>query len=199
MSKKIISLFLLLMVLISVSPKNVFAKNFSLSNRTAIDVFKEIEDYQNLKPGEMSAEINKIVNNNLQILQMEDSLSKLNANEITDLIILRIEDYKDIQFARAFATSSDYAITNHWWGVSHKFYSKAAANRFAHEVVTAANLNAGAAVLAGALLGGFGGVPNGLTAAYCYQLAEDVRDNAYYLNRFALDIAFTLNYKMYKI
>lgn len=61
--------------------------------------------------------------------------------------------------------------TRHWWGVWHR-KSTSAANGWISQLNTAANLNTGGAVAAGAVFGGVGAVPNGLTAAYLYQLAN---------------------------
>lgn len=62
---------------------------------------------------------------------------------------------------------------SYWWG-KKRYKSTAAANKWVSQLNTAANLNAGAAVLAGAVFGGVGSIPNGLTAAYSYQLANKV-------------------------
>ncbi|WP_129690658.1 hypothetical protein [Gottfriedia acidiceleris] len=67
---------------------------------------------------------------------------------------------------------STYDVT-YWWG-KKRYKSTYYANKWASDLNTAANANAGAAVLAGAIFGGVGAIPNGLTAAYSYQLANKV-------------------------
>lgn len=61
----------------------------------------------------------------------------------------------------------------YWWG-KKRYKSTYAANKWVSQLNTAGNLNAGAAVLAGAIFGGVGAIPNGLTSAYSYQLANKV-------------------------
>ena len=61
----------------------------------------------------------------------------------------------------------------YWWG-KKRYKSTYYANKWVSELNTVANVNAGAAVVAGAIFGGFGAIPNGLTAAYAYQLANKV-------------------------
>ncbi len=61
----------------------------------------------------------------------------------------------------------------YWWG-KKRYKSTYAANKWVSELNTAGNLNTGGAVLAGAIFGGVGAIPNGLTAVYCYQLANKV-------------------------
>lgn len=61
----------------------------------------------------------------------------------------------------------------YWWG-KKRYKSTAAANRWVSDLNTAGNVNAGAAVLAGAIFGGVGAIPNGLSSVYAYQLANKV-------------------------
>jgi len=67
---------------------------------------------------------------------------------------------------------STYDVT-YWWG-KKRYKSTANANKWASDLNTVGNANAAGAVLAGAVFGGVGAVPNGLTAAYSYQLANKV-------------------------
>lgn len=68
---------------------------------------------------------------------------------------------------------STYTQT-HWWG-RRIYKSTAAANRWVYQLNQAGHLNTGAAVLAGAVFGGVGAVPNGLTAVWVYSLANRVQ------------------------
>ncbi|WP_375345173.1 hypothetical protein ACEWPB_00600 (plasmid) [Priestia megaterium] len=61
----------------------------------------------------------------------------------------------------------------YWWG-KKRYKSTANANKWASQLNSVANANAAGAVIAGAVFGGVGAIPNGLTAAYSYQLAQKV-------------------------
>lgn len=61
----------------------------------------------------------------------------------------------------------------YWWGVK-RYKSTYAANKWVSDLNTAANINAGAAFLAGAIFGGVGAIPNEISSVYAYQLANKV-------------------------
>lgn len=67
---------------------------------------------------------------------------------------------------------STYDLT-HWWGRT-RYKSTYAANWWAADLNKQAALNAGTGVIAAAVFGGIGGIPNGLTSAYCLHLATNV-------------------------
>lgn len=68
---------------------------------------------------------------------------------------------------------STYDVT-YWWGKS-RYKSTINAATWVYQLNSAANANAAAAFLCGVAFGTIvGGIPNGLTAAYCYQLANAV-------------------------
>ncbi|MCM3034126.1 hypothetical protein [Niallia sp. MER 6] len=61
----------------------------------------------------------------------------------------------------------------YWWG-RKRYKSTANANKWASQLNSVGNANAAGAVVAGAVFGGVGAIPNGLTAAYAYQLQNKV-------------------------
>lgn len=67
---------------------------------------------------------------------------------------------------------STYDVT-YWWGKS-RYKSTANAATWVYELNSVANADAGIALLCGVAFGAVGAVPNGLTSAYCYQLANTV-------------------------
>jgi hypothetical protein len=60
-----------------------------------------------------------------------------------------------------------------WWG-RRRYKSTAAANTWAWQLNNCAVANGSASLLAGAVFGGFGAIPNGLCSMYCWKLANDV-------------------------
>lgn len=90
---------------------------------------------------------------------------------------------------------STYDIT-HWWGRS-RYKSTYYANKWANDLNKCAAANAGVAVIAGAVLGGVGSVPNGIASAYCWYLASDVSYyNSLSSRGIVADITWVYAYKM---
>lgn len=67
---------------------------------------------------------------------------------------------------------STYDIT-YWWG-KRRYKSTAAANAWVYKINKGVAVNAGMSVIAGAVFGGWGAVPNGLTAAHGSYFASRV-------------------------
>lgn len=86
---------------------------------------------------------------------------------------------------------SDHVVRSYWWGVKHTFYTDSAANAWAHTTRMLGHANASAAVVAAWLFAGFGGVPNGLTAVWCYAVADSVN---YYANKPGAGVILDLTY-----
>lgn len=100
-----------------------------------------------------------------------DSLNnKINAGELELLDDGSLIDANDDSFYLQGGSTFD---KSYWWGVS-RWKSTYYANEWAYELNKAAAANAGVAVIAGAVLGGLGAVPNGITSAYCWALANEV-------------------------
>lgn len=78
----------------------------------------------------------------------------------------------------------------YWWG-KRRYMSTDRANLWNRDLNKAAAVNGGAAILAGAVFGGVGAIPNGLTSAYCGYLASDV---AYYNGLNSRGIVTDLNW-----
>ena len=75
--------------------------------------------------------------------------------------------------------------------------STSAANTWAYDMNKAAAVNAGAAIIAGAAFGGVGAIPNGLTSAYAWYLANDITYYNSLSNRgIVTDITWVLVYSM---
>ncbi len=84
----------------------------------------------------------------------------------------------------------------HWWG-RRRYMSTSAANTWAYDMNKAAAVNAGAAIIAGAAFGGVGAIPNGLTSAYAWYLANDITYYNSLSNRgIVTDITWVLVYSM---
>ena len=84
----------------------------------------------------------------------------------------------------------------HWWG-RRRYKSTNAANEWAHELNQCAAANAATSVVAGAVLGGVGAIPNGLTSAYCWSLADSVSYHNGRTNRgIVADITWVLVYSV---
>ena len=84
----------------------------------------------------------------------------------------------------------------HWWG-RRRYKSTDAANKWAHELNQCAAANAATSVVAGAVLGGVGAIPNGLTSAYCWSLADSVSYHNGRTNRgIVADITWVLVYSV---
>ncbi|PJN91553.1 hypothetical protein [Bacillus sp. mrc49] len=62
---------------------------------------------------------------------------------------------------------------SYWWG-KKRYKSTAKAKVWSRDLKSVAHANAAGAFLAGAVFGGVGSVPNGLTAVYLYNLADKV-------------------------
>lgn len=62
---------------------------------------------------------------------------------------------------------------HYWWGVK-RYKSTANARKWAVDLRSAGHANAAGSLLGGVVFGGIGAVPNGLTAIYCYNLADRV-------------------------
>lgn len=131
------------------------------------------------------------------ILALENRFAKL--NEMSNKGSIRVSrngQIYDTSLVRARAYN--YQTQQYWWGVRHTFYSDGAARDYAYELKMAAHLNAGAAAIAGAVFGGVGALPNGLTAIYAYSLADTVDYNANKPGKgVVLEIKWVLVYKCY--
>ncbi|HHO42350.1 MAG TPA: hypothetical protein ENN12_03220 [Epsilonproteobacteria bacterium] len=62
---------------------------------------------------------------------------------------------------------------SYWWG-KERYKSTYNAGRWTRDLRSAGHLNAGMAVIAGAIFGGVGAIPNGLSSIYVYNLADKV-------------------------
>lgn len=83
-----------------------------------------------------------------------------------------------------------------WWG-RRRYKSTAAANRWAYELNQCAAINAGAAAVGGAVFGGVGAIPNGITSAYCWMFANSVTYYNSLSNRgIVADITWIFVYKV---
>ena len=88
----------------------------------------------------------------------------------------------------------DFYTVKFWWGVKHTFLSDGSAQRYAYNIRQKGHLNAGTAILAGAIFGGVGVIPNGLTSVYAYSLADSVDYNA---NRPGIGVILEVNYLLF--
>jgi len=113
-----------------------------------------------------------------------------------DLIFLDNESLIDPEDDNYYLQGgSTYDIT-HWWGRS-RYKSTYYANKWANDLNKCAAANAGVAVVAGAVLGGVGAVPNGIASAYCWYLASDVSYyNSLSSRGIVADITWVYAYKM---
>lgn len=92
---------------------------------------------------------------------------------------------------------STYDLTK-WWG-RRRYKSTDAASRWAYELNQCAAINAGAAVIGGAVFGGVGAIPNGITSAYCWMFANSVTYYNALSNRgIVADITWIFVYKVRK-
>lgn len=62
---------------------------------------------------------------------------------------------------------------SYWWG-KKRYKSTYNANRWVRDLYSVGHANAATAAVAGAVFGGVGALPNGLTAVYAYNLADKV-------------------------
>lgn len=115
-----------------------------------------------------------------------------------DLHQITIEKSKRIVNNNLILRSGGRSSSYYWWGVRHIFYSDSAARDYAYNVRMNAHVDAGAAALAGAIFGGIGALPSGLSALYAYSIADTVDYNANRPgNGVILDVNWWLTYRCY--
>lgn len=135
--------------------------------------------------------VDALVNN--FVMGIEDCNCKLRAGEYTILPGGTIvETDNEAYYLQGGSTFSQ----TFWWGVRH-YKSTVAANRWIYELNQAGHLNTGAAAIGGAVFGGVGAIPNGLTAVYLYMVANSASYYNSLSNRgIVADITWILVYKM---
>lgn len=86
----------------------------------------------------------------------------------------------------------------YWWG-KKRYTSTYATNLWIDKLNSDAALNAGAGIIAGAVLGGIGGVPNGTGFAYAWKFASDISYVNHRSNRgIVANITWALTYSIRK-
>lgn len=90
-----------------------------------------------------------------------------------DLIFIDNDNLIDPEDDNYYLQGGSTYDISHWWGRT-RYKSTYYANKWANDLNKCAAANAGVAVVAGAVFGGVGAVPNGIASAYCWYLASDV-------------------------
>lgn len=157
--------------LTKVIDKYISVKNGRFSVDNEIKLRQEIYEKQ-----EFIKEIDDKNNVDSIINKLKERISDLNRN--AELNLITINKSKKITNNIPQLRVAGQSTSHHWWGARHVFYWDDAARDYAYEVRMLAHANAGAAVLAGAIFSGVGGVPNGLSAVYGYMIADSVDYNA---------------------
>lgn len=151
-----------------------------------------------------------------ELLEKQNLISEINNASDADFIIetlkIRFSELNDKAETYQITIKDSGRIVNNtpefrvagqssvyeWWGVRHTFHWDDAARDYAYNVRQAAHANAGVAFIGGAVFGGVGAVPNGLTAVYAYSIADTVDYNANKSgNGVVLDINWWLTYSCY--
>lgn len=126
-------------------------------------------------------------------------------NEIYEDIFNRILKYNDEESESSnpnlsSMSSSFPASTKYWWGYGYRFYSREQSRAYADSVSSKALIGATAKAIKSVLFGSGAPLIAGVGivwSAYRITLAEDVRSNAVYYNRLALDVSWAAVYKLY--
>lgn len=149
---------------ITISDKSIIVKDISQED---IDNLNELAKSQGI-------EYDKPLTKESLISMFEEGIDKVN-EEITNDNLEVLDDGTLID-----ANDSDFYVQGgstydktYWWG-KKRYKSTSAANKWVSQLNTAANANGAGALLAGAIFGAVGAIPNGLTSFYCYQLANKV-------------------------
>lgn len=211
MYKRILSLALtLVMMLGMLGNTDAYAyEKLSLIELTDEYVVSENGEFYLVNEDELAERINKDIdfyqhdlNGNdveqyLQLLRNRlDSLNELSCNN--QIMITDSGQIIDLSAQPFSVRSSDSSSETFWWGRKHTFYTDDAARDYAYDVRMSAHANAGAAVVAGAVFGGVGAIPNGLTAVWAYSLADTVDYNANKSGEGVIvEISWILTYKCY--
>lgn len=158
------------------SEVNVTNEEISIENKS--DVIENIsqEDVNNLNDlaKEQGIQYEQPLTKESLVDMFEAGIQSVN-EEVTqgELEVLEDGSLIDAEDENFYVQGGSTYDKSYWWG-KKRYKSTAAANKWVSQLNTAGNLNAGAAVLAGAVFGGVGAIPNGLTSAYSYQLANKV-------------------------
>ena len=180
--------------------QNISIDNDQIKINNTNDLLNKIDDADINKLNELakSQGIEKSYTKEDLIKLYEDSISNLN-KEITQGNLEMLSDgsiieANDDSFYLQGGSTFD---KRYWWGVS-RWKSTDDANHWSYELNKAAAANAGIAVLAGAVLGGVGAIPNGLTSAYTWALANEVSyKNSLNSRGIVADINWSLVYSVY--
>lgn len=95
------------------------------------------------------------------------------AVEEGDLTVLSNGSLIDAEDDEFYVQGGSTYTKSYWWG-KKRYKSTASASVWVRDLYSVGHLNAGAAAIAGAIFGGVGALPNGLSAVYAYNLADKV-------------------------
>lgn len=213
MKKRILSLALALFMMLGVITNTIaYAQSYEKPNLIELtDKYIVCEDGEFHLVNEKQLE--KKISHDIELYREE-----LNGNSVKQYIELletRLESLNELSYnnqimvndngqifdlsVQTYSTrSSNMRSETYWWGRKHIFYTDTAARDYAYDVRMSAHANAGAAVIAGAVFGGVGAIPNGLTAAWAYSIADTVDYNANKPGKgVVLEVRWILTYKCY--
>ncbi|MDO5040226.1 hypothetical protein [Clostridium sp.] len=180
--------------LIELTDKYVVCENgeFHLVNAKQLEkrISYDIELYREELNGNNIKQYLELLETRLESLNELSYNNQIMINDSGQIIDLSTQTYS--------TRSSNMRSETYWWGRKHIFYTDAAARDYAYDVRMSAHANAGAAVIAGAVFGGVGAIPNGLTAAWAYSVADTVDYNANKPGKgVVLEARWILTYKCY--
>ena len=145
-----------------------------------------------------------IIDSKYEQLQTIEYFSPMSKEEIYQDISNQILKFNEepVETNSTISYSSSYFpdSTKYWWGYGYRFYSSDQARAYADNVSSKALIGATATAIKSALFGPGAPLITGtgiLWSAYRITLAEDVRKNADYHNRLALDVSWVAIYKLY--
>lgn len=180
--------------------QNIVISDNKIELKNIDDLLRNIDDSTIDKINELSKSqgIDKTYTKEDFIKLYENSISNLN-EQMNDGKLEMLSDGSIIEAndESFYLQGGSTFDKRYWWGVS-RWKSTSAANTWSYQLNKAAAANAGVAVLAGAVLGGVGAIPNGLTSAYTWALANEVSyRNSLTSRGIVADINWSLIYSVY--
>lgn len=180
--------------------QNIVISDNEIELKNVDDLLKNIDDSTIDKINELSKSqgIDKTYTKEEFIKLYEDSIANLN-EQIDEGKLEMLNDGSMIEADddSFYLQGGSTFDKRYWWGVS-RWKSTSAANNWSYKLNRAAAANAGIAVLAGAVFGGVGAIPNGLTSAYTWMLANEISyKNSLTSRGIVADINWSLIYSVY--
>lgn len=164
--------------IMNVIEENIVINNTGLALHNKEQVIRDIEqkDVDNLKKlaKNQGVEYDQPLNKKYIVEMFEEGIQEMDqavkSDELTVLSNGSMIDSNDDDFYVQGGSTYD---VSYWWG-KERYKSTKAANVWVRDLYSVGHINAGSAAIAGAIFGGVGAIPNGLSALYAYNLADRV-------------------------